>query len=78
MVASLIVRHGAVRFLGEFDPEDGRYRRGDEVVIRTDRGLEIGQVLGEASPRPSITSTVRPRAESCASSPTGTGRNAIA
>jgi cell fate regulator YaaT (PSP1 superfamily) len=39
-----------MRFLGEFDPEEGSYRRGEEVVVRTDRGLEIGQVLCEASP----------------------------
>jgi cell fate regulator YaaT (PSP1 superfamily) len=47
----LIVRHGAMRFLGAFDPEAGTYTRGDEVVVRTDRGLEIGQVLCEATPR---------------------------
>jgi cell fate regulator YaaT (PSP1 superfamily) len=51
MAAPLIVRHGAMRFLGEFDPEGGSYRRGDAVVIRTERGLELGQVVCEASPR---------------------------
>jgi len=51
MAASLIVRHGAMRFLGEFDPEGGTYRRGDDVVLRTERGLETGQVVCEASPR---------------------------
>lgn len=46
-----IVRHGAMRFLGEFDPEAGTYARGDEVVVRTDRGLELGQVLCPATPK---------------------------
>src|SRR4051812_7764414 len=46
-----IVRHGAMRFLGEFDPEGGNYARGDEVVVRTDRGLELGQVVCPATAR---------------------------
>ena len=51
MAAPLIVRHGTMRFLGEFDPEAGSFRRGDEVVVRTERGLELGQVVCESSPR---------------------------
>jgi cell fate regulator YaaT (PSP1 superfamily) len=51
MASPLIVRHGAMRFLGTFDAEDASYRRGDPVVVRTDRGLEVGDVLCEASPR---------------------------
>ena len=51
MTAPLIVRHGAMRSLGEFDPEAGTYRRGDEVVVRTERGLELGQVVCESNPR---------------------------
>jgi cell fate regulator YaaT (PSP1 superfamily) len=46
-----IVRHGAMRFLGEFDPGTGVYRRGEEVVVRTERGQELGQVLCEATPQ---------------------------
>jgi cell fate regulator YaaT (PSP1 superfamily) len=46
-----IVRHGAMRFLGEFDPEASLYARGDEVVIRTERGNELGQVVCPADPR---------------------------
>ncbi len=47
-----VLRHGAMRFLGEFEA-DGEvvYRHGAEVIARTDRGLEVGQVLCEASPR---------------------------
>jgi cell fate regulator YaaT (PSP1 superfamily) len=51
MVSHWIVRHGAMRFLGEFDPEGGTYSRGAEVVVRTDRGLEVGQVLCPSTPQ---------------------------
>lgn len=52
MPTKYLVRHGVMRFLGEFEPGDGTaYARGDEVVLRTDRGLEVGAVLGESSPR---------------------------
>ena len=51
MASHWIVRHGAMRFLGQFDPEGGAYERGDDVVVRSERGLEIGRVLGEATPR---------------------------
>jgi cell fate regulator YaaT (PSP1 superfamily) len=46
-----IVRHGAMRFLGEFDPDDQPYARGDDVIVRTDRGQEVGHVLCPAEPR---------------------------
>jgi cell fate regulator YaaT (PSP1 superfamily) len=49
-VSSWIVRHGAMRFLGEFDPEGVEYSRGEEVIVRSDRGLEIGQLLCPATP----------------------------
>ncbi len=45
MSANWIVRHGATRFLGEFDPEGVAYERGDEVVVRSERGLEHAQIL---------------------------------
>ncbi len=51
MASSWIVRHGAMRFLGEFDPENHLYARGDEVVVRTERGHEVGQVLCTANPK---------------------------
>jgi cell fate regulator YaaT (PSP1 superfamily) len=52
MASELIVRHGAMRFLGTFDTEpEATFRRGDHVVVRTDRGLEVGDVLCEASAR---------------------------
>src|SRR5262249_48329563 len=52
MATNSIVRHGAMRFLGEFEPAtEFVCARGQEVVVRTDRGLELGEVLCEASPR---------------------------
>ena len=48
-----IVRHGVMRHLGEFtsNPPEISYPRGQDVVIRTERGLEIGEVLCEATPQ---------------------------
>lgn len=46
-----IVRHGVTRFLGDFEaPDEQPCARGAEVVVRTDRGHEAGQVLCEATP----------------------------
>lgn len=46
-----IVRHGATRFLGQFTAEDLVVRRLDEVVVQTERGQEIGQVLCSSTPQ---------------------------
>ncbi|MHB1426403.1 MAG: PSP1 domain-containing protein [Gemmataceae bacterium] len=51
MAASWIVRHGAMRFLGEFDADNRVYNRGQDVVVRTERGLELGQLLCPTTPR---------------------------
>ena len=52
MGGKYITRHGAMRFLGEFTAgEDTEYARGDAVVVRTDRGLELGEILCETTPR---------------------------
>lgn len=51
MAALWIVRHGATRFLGEFDADDVALRRLDEVVVKTERGHEVGQALTLSSPR---------------------------
>src|SRR5262249_557286 len=48
MAVKYIVRHGSVRYLGEFEPaENAVYSRGQAVVVRSERGLETGQVLCE-------------------------------
>jgi cell fate regulator YaaT (PSP1 superfamily) len=47
----VIVRHGMMRFLGEFHPPpEVLPRRGDTVIVRTDRGTEVGEVLCPATP----------------------------
>ncbi|HEY1375722.1 MAG TPA: regulatory iron-sulfur-containing complex subunit RicT [Gemmataceae bacterium] len=47
-----IVRHGATRHLGEFTTSGGAlFGRGSDVVVRSDRGHEVGQVLCPADPR---------------------------
>jgi len=50
-MSQYIVRYGAMRLLGLFAPPgDQQYGRGVHVVVRTDRGLEAGQVLCEVTP----------------------------
>ncbi len=51
MAVPWIVRHGAMRFLGEFDPEGAAYARQDDVIVRTDRGHEVGVLLCPADPK---------------------------
>ena len=49
-MAKYIVRYGLMRSLGVMGSRNDKgYRRGMEVVVRTDRGVEIGQVLCEAT-----------------------------
>jgi cell fate regulator YaaT (PSP1 superfamily) len=52
MTATYIIRHGAMRFLGEFTPNPAMlYQRGQAVVLLTERGHEAGEVLCEATPQ---------------------------
>ncbi len=51
MTAKYLVRHGVMRFLGEFEAEGDNYARGDDVIVRSERGLEVGQLLCESSPQ---------------------------
>jgi cell fate regulator YaaT (PSP1 superfamily) len=45
-----VIRYGAMRLLGVFSAAAGReYRRAMLVIARTDRGLETGEVLCEAT-----------------------------
>ena len=51
MSANYIVRHGAVRFLGEYAAEGNAiYVRHQRVIIRSERGLEVAEVLSESTP----------------------------
>ena len=52
MPSRFIVRHGTMRFLGDFEaPDELVCGRGAEVIVRTERGLEVGDILCETSPR---------------------------
>src|SRR5438105_15961391 len=45
-----LVRHGVMRFLGDFEANaDIVYRRNQDVVLETERGLEIGEFLSETT-----------------------------
>jgi cell fate regulator YaaT (PSP1 superfamily) len=49
---TFLVRHGVMRFLGEFAPAPHVAPvRGDSVIVRTDRGTEVGEVLCPATPQ---------------------------
>ena len=51
-VATFLVRHGSMRFLGVFTQPPGvTVRRGDVVVLRTERGQESGEALCPATPQ---------------------------
>ncbi len=52
MVSSFIVRHGVMRFLGDFEADDGvAYVRNQQVIVRSERGLEAAEVLCAATER---------------------------
>lgn len=52
MAASYITRHGVMKFLGEYQAMgDATYARGQDIVVRSERGLEVGEILCESSPR---------------------------
>lgn len=48
-----VVRYGALRSLGIFEPVDEQWaslKRGTRVVVATERGTEVGEVLCQATP----------------------------
>lgn len=49
-MANYVVRYGILRSLGVFSTRgDARLSRGIKVVARTNRGLEVGEILAEAT-----------------------------
>jgi len=49
---TFIVRYGQMRHIGEYEAVEGRvYLRGDRVLVRSDRGTEVGEVLCPATDR---------------------------
>ena len=61
-----VVRYGRMRFLGEYaGPKDQNHFRGQHVVLRTDRGTELGEVLCPATERTASYSSNPFRERSC-------------
>ena len=48
MGSKIVARYGAMGFLGTFSSNIEGLRRGDQVVLRTDRGTEAGEVVNTA------------------------------
>src|SRR3954454_23492419 len=52
MVKTYVVRYGQMRSLGEYEGLAGQeHPRGQRVVVRSDRGTELGEVLCPATDR---------------------------
>jgi cell fate regulator YaaT (PSP1 superfamily) len=55
MTATFVVRYGQMRFLGEFEGLQGQeHPRGQRVVVQTERGAELGEVLCRATDRTAL------------------------
>jgi cell fate regulator YaaT (PSP1 superfamily) len=55
MPGTYVVRYGQMRFLGEYRGLDGQdHPRSQKVVVRSDRGVEVGEVLCPATDRTSL------------------------
>src|SRR5207253_610656 len=52
MTTSYVVRYGSMRHLGEYNGLPGQdHPRGQKVIVRSDRGMEMGEVLCPATDR---------------------------
>jgi cell fate regulator YaaT (PSP1 superfamily) len=55
MQASYVVRYGQMRYLGEYQGlEAYEHARGEKVVVQSDRGRELGEVLCPATDRTAL------------------------
>jgi cell fate regulator YaaT (PSP1 superfamily) len=55
MAKTYVVRHGRMRLLGEYTGMAGQdHLRGQRVVVRSDRGFELGEVLCAATDRTAL------------------------
>jgi cell fate regulator YaaT (PSP1 superfamily) len=55
MTKTFIVRYGQMRYLGEYAGLAGQdHPRGQRVVVRSDRGTELGEVLSPATDRTAL------------------------
>ena len=49
---TFVVRYGQMRHIGEYECAEGRtHLRGEKVIVRSDRGIEVGEVLCPATHR---------------------------
>lgn len=48
-MARCVVRYGAMRMVGVFTSRAERHARGARVIVRSNRGLEVGEVLCDAT-----------------------------
>ncbi len=52
---TFVVRYGQMRLVGEYEGAAGRsHRRGERVVVQSDRGTELGEVLCPATERTAL------------------------
>lgn len=52
LMNTFVVRYGQMRHIGEYEAVDGRtHFRGERVLVRSDRGTEIGEVLCPSTER---------------------------
>ncbi len=55
MAITYVVRHGQMRILGEYSGVPGQeHPRGQRVILKTDRGTELGEVLSQATDRTAL------------------------
>ena len=55
MTNTYVVRHGQMRLLGEYSGLTGvEHPRGQQVIVRTERGTEIGEILCPATDRSAL------------------------
>ena len=55
MLKTYVVRHGRMRILGEYEGVAGQdHPRGQRVIVRSDRGTELGEVLATATDRTAL------------------------
>src|SRR5206468_2828447 len=55
MMNTYVVRYGRMRYLGEYAGLAGQeHPRGQRVVVRSDRGTELGEVLCAATDRTAL------------------------
>jgi len=58
MSRQIIVRYGILKNTGNFNTSIPTLSKGDQVIIRTSRGLEVGEVVSQQQEKNSVSDTV--------------------